>query len=394
MNVRYEMLVLVVLLLALLPVTERVRKLHGSEASYEKARVNLSFIASASAEITGLQEMVYKEKPLPKLSRSVPDDTVSRELYTQRPTADAAAEPNFARVSFAASSLVVSRNGKNLDESGVIRLQPGDHIETCPKHFAVVSFYPTGSLILFPASRVLIRQDGANMSIKSAEFLFESISGESSFPETVRCFDELLYYQRTAGPVSFGMHCRGGSGIILTAKSGNLRWRCHDTPCEIPEGSGLMGRATAANLSSIHSPDKPFITAAIVVPDQKPDTVGTENTQTEKKKRDGYPARLTWNPVPMADQYLVQIFRKSDAGRSYEFVAMHHRNQLTVHLSKAGKYTARVMAFDYLGVSGNWSEPFVFSMGSGSDDEATGNGTDTDSCDTSEQPVEYDVDGS
>jgi hypothetical protein len=285
----------------------------------------------------------------------------SMERYEAGPIEDTTLvdDPIYARISFAESCLKVTRNEITKYFSETQRLHPGDHIETCSKHFAVIDFYPAGSMTLFPASKLVISPDGTYITLKSAEILFENESGESSFPEAVKCFEESLYHDRGNFPVSFGIHCRGESGMILTAKSGNLWWSCRGTPCEVPQGSGLMGRVTTANYAGLIPPAKPVMTTAYVVPDRFPDDLDT-SMETKPVPTDGYSASIVWNPVPMTDQYLVHIFRETDEKRIHHFVLMHHRNHISIRLPGPGRYLARVMAFDFYGVSGDWSEPIAF----------------------------------
>ncbi len=273
----------------------------------------------------------------------------------------------FANISFATTSLKVTRDGESVDLTETSTLFPGDHIETCARSFAVVDFHPAGSMILFPASMVVINKDGTLLDLKSAEILFENESGISSFPATLRCFDDFMYHHQDYYPVSFGIHCRGESGMILTAKSGSAWWSCKGAPCEVPEGSGLMGRVTTANYSSVTLPPKPVITTAYVVPDLVPEVLDSKEVNGIGQKS-GYTATIMWNPVPMADQYVVHIARIKGGDMIHQVMTLHHRNQFTAQLPGSGRYFARVMAVDFYGVSGTWSELLAFTADPRSDD--------------------------
>ncbi|TVQ71389.1 MAG: hypothetical protein EA363_06015 [Balneolaceae bacterium] len=271
---------------------------------------------------------------------------------------------HFARVAFSHQCLKVERDGQTLALPENKELLPGDIVETCSRHFALIDFSPAGTMILYPASRATIVSDGSELILKSAEFLFENDLSGSSFPDIVRCFDESLYHNHDAPPVSFGVHCRGESGMILTSKTGTLWWSCRDAPCEVPAGQGLMGRITTANYSRVTLPAQPLITTAYVVPqrqakDPVPDSDPKTAAEVNSEDKSGFSAAIMWNRVDMADQYLVHIYQDTEE-RFHHVLTLHHKNRFTAELPGAGIYIVRVMAVDFYGVSGEWSAPFSF----------------------------------
>ncbi len=277
---------------------------------------------------------------------------------------DIMAPPYFARVAYSHQCLKVERDGQTLVLQKNKELLPGDIVETCSRHFALIDFNPAGTMILYPASRATIVSDGSELMLNSAELLFENDLSESSFPDVVRCFEETLHHNHDAPPVSFGVHCRGESGMILTSKTGALWWSCRDTPCEIPAGQGLMGRITSANYSGVILPAQPHITTAYVVPqrqetDPVPDSDTDAASKIDSKDKSGFSAIIMWNGVDMADQYLVHIYQDAEE-RFHHVLTLHHKNRFTAELPKAGEYNVRVMAVDFYGVSGEWSDPFSF----------------------------------
>ncbi len=268
-------------------------------------------------------------------------------------------DTSFARVSYSHDCMKIKRNGETLGGARDANLLPGDILETCSKHFAIIDFYPGGSMILFPASKAVLDQDGSQLTLNGAEILFENDQTKSSFPEVVRCFDESTYHNSGTVPMSFGIHCRGESGMILTTKIGSMWWSCQGSPCEILAGEGLMGRITTANFSSITLPDRPRMVTAYVVPkwsaSDGPETDAPDTTNKDA----GYTATIVWNPVPMADQYLVHIFEQND-GKIHHSLTLHHRSEIAAEITSPGRYVARVMAIDYYGVTGDWSDPINF----------------------------------
>jgi len=274
------------------------------------------------------------------------------------------AAPYFARTAFSHQCLKVERDGKIIDLPENKELIPGDIVETCSRHFALIEFYPAGTMILYPASRATIVSDGSELLLKSAELLFESDLSESSFPDVVRCFDETLYHIHDAPSVSFGVHCRGESGMILTSKTGSLWWTCRDVPCEIPAGQGLMGRITTANYSEVTLPAQPHITTVYVIPqrqakDPLPDSDPEADAEINSDDKSGFSATIMWNRVEMADQYLVHIYQDTEE-RIHHVLTLHHKNRFAAELPGPGRYIARIMAVDFYGVSGKWSAPFSF----------------------------------
>ncbi len=296
----------------------------------------------------------------------LPDSILPNSILPEdeRTGSDIMAPPPFARVAFSHRCLKVERDGQAHDIPENKELLPGDIVETCSRHFALIDFSPGGTMILYPASRVTMVSDGSELILKSAEMLFENDLPESSFPDVVRCFDETIYHSQDAPPVSFGVHCRGESGMILTSKTGTLLWRCRDAPCEIPAGQGLMGRITTANYSGVMPPAQPHMTTAYVVPqrqtkDSVPDSDPEADAEIHSEDKTGFSATMMWNPVDMADRYLVHIYQDTEE-RIHHVLTLHHKNRFTAELPEAGRYVARVMAVDFYGVSGEWSDPISF----------------------------------
>ena len=315
-----------------------------------------------------------------------PPDTIM--LIDEKNGTDIMVPGHFARIVFSHPTLKIIRNGEKLEFPENKELLPGDIIETCPKHFAMVEFRPAGTMTLFPASRVSILSDGSELALYSAEVLFESNLTETTFPGKLRCFDETLHHSHDPPPVSFGVHCRGESGMILTSKAGTLLWNCRDAPCEISAGQGLMGRITTANYSKVMPPAQPNIKTTYVVPHLQTKDRDGEPDQAEDPgpdQKSGFSATIMWNRVDMADQYLVHIYQDTK-GRRHHVLTLHHKNRFTAELSEPGRYTVRVMAVDYYGVSGEWSDPVSFTA---DNDELILNGSeDTLDALSPENPVQ------
>ncbi len=256
----------------------------------------------------------------------------------------------FASVTYSHSCLKVIRENKRVASDPGSELMPGDIVETCAKHFAVLNFQPEGSMILFPSSIVVVSPDGTKLTLKSAEILFEYDTITTSFPEIIHCFDESLYHVEGSPPLSFGVHCRGESGMILTSKRGSLWWNNHGKPFEISESTGIMGRVTTANYSRITLPEQPVIMDSIVV---------TPATARDTASINGSNVTLRWTPIAMTDQYLVHIYQ-NDSQKTHHVVTLHHSNQFSTILSGAGDFEIRVMAIDFYGVTGAWSLPYSF----------------------------------
>lgn len=270
----------------------------------------------------------------------------------------------FARIAYSHHCLKVVRDGKSLDIPEKHELLPGDILETCSRHFALIDFSPGGTMILYPASRVTMAPDGSELITKSGEFLFDNDLPETSFPDIVRCFEESLHHSHDAPPVSFGVHCRGESGMILTSKAGTLWWSCRDAPCQISAGQGLMGRITTANYSEVMTPAQPRMATAYVVPRRQEKELITEDDPKAAEKnlsdeKSGFSATIIWSRVDMADKYLVHIYQDTEE-RIHHVLTLHHNNQFTVDLPEAGQYAAKVMAVDFYGVSSEWSDPISF----------------------------------
>ncbi len=286
---------------------------------------------------------------IPELVKLVNDSSVLQKTRIDTTTMK---ESSFAEISYSHSSLKISRDDTLLDLTTDTGLLPGDIVETCARHFAILDFHPDGILILYPSSRIAFGSDGTDIILKGAELHFENHAHTSSLPKILRCYDKSIYPSE-GPPVSFGVHCRGESGMIVASKQGSVWWNCRREPCEIKAGSGIMGRITTANYSHITLPEKPIILDSIVA---KPDTT------IESVAPKMYHVSFQWSSVPMADQYLVHIYQNlpNQVRKKHHTATLHHRNEFSTLLSESGEYTIRIMAIDFYGVSGNWSTPYTF----------------------------------
>ncbi len=283
---------------------------------------------------------------------------VNNDSFSQEMAADTiiTRESFFANISYFHNCLKVIRDDAQLDVTTDTKLLPGDVVETCARHFAILDFHPDGILILYPSSKIGFDPEGTHITLKGAELHFENHAHTSSIPEILHCFDESIYHSEEPPPVSFGVHCRGESGMILASKQGSVWWSCQGKPCEIKQGNGVMGRFTTANYSSITLPEKPIILDSIVA---QTDTI----IDTAAKKK--HHVAFQWSSIPMADHYLVHIYQKlpNQVQKKHHMVTLHHKNEFSTLLPESGEYTIRVMAIDFYGVSGNWSTPFTFVIG-------------------------------
>lgn len=256
----------------------------------------------------------------------------------------------FARIAFAHQSLRIERSGQRIDVEVGDEIQPGDIIETCAKHFSLIEFPDHASMIIFPSSRLVFEPDGKSFNLKDAEIHFESKVTGSSYPDVFHCFNDTFTHDADEQVVSMGIHCRGESGIILTSKKGSLRWLCQGKPCELSDGQGLMGRVITANLDQIELPARTVISAPLIL-----------STSADKDTASGsvYTADFWWSPVPMTDRYMVHI-KQTHPSAVHHQLGMHARNRFSSELPGPGNYSIRVMAVDFYGVSGDWSEPVEF----------------------------------
>lgn len=275
-------------------------------------------------------------------------------------------ESFFARISYSHSCLNVLRDNEHVDMRDETGLLPGDVVKTCARHFAILDFHPDGLMILYPSSKIVLDPGGNDIILKGGEIQFENDAKTTSFPSTLHCYDESMYHVEGSAPVSFGVHCRGDSGMILVSKKGSLWWNYQGNPYEITDGNGVMGRITTANYSSITLPDRPIIIDSIVA-----QPVEAKDTVAEKV----YSASFRWTPVPLADQYIVHIYQDDTQHMQtmHHLVTLHHRNEFSTELPESGDYKIRVMAIDFYGVSGDWSPALSFvigDQGSGASGEA------------------------
>lgn len=272
----------------------------------------------------------------------------------------------FAKVTYSHDCLKIIRNKESIDATRNIALLPGDKLETCSRHFAMVDFYPGGTMTLFPASNLVLKEEGSYLSLMGAEILFENDQNKTTFPEVVSCFGETMYHNQGTARVSFGVHCRGESGLILTSKEGSIWWSCKGTPCEVLAGEGLMGRITTANFASVTLPDQPRMTTAYVVPNHTAPDIHPQDDNAAIQNESGFTATIIWSPVSMADQYLVHIYQENDS-RIHHTLTTHHQNQFSTELPYPGLYLARVMAIDFYGVTSRWSDPVTVIVEPGAD---------------------------
>ena len=286
-------------------------------------------------------------------------------------------------LSFSNQPLRVIRNKEVHEMVSGNLLRPGDIIETCARHFAQIAFPPGGTLILFPSSQLIYSEDAESLILKDAEIHFENKGYRSNdkiistnIPERIYCFEHEITHSGTKRyPVSFAVNCRGDTGMILTSKKASLKWRCASLECDVKENSGIMVQAASVKYTIINLPGRPEL--------KRNDAANSGSNPDEKLQNPGQ-VLLEWSPVAMADHYVVHLYKTSGdplmhphktAGDSLEYprktagdslehllLKRSHTNRYKIDQLPAGTYAFRVMAIDYYGVSGLWSDVLIFNI--------------------------------
>lgn len=264
-------------------------------------------------------------------------------------------------LAFSSQPLRVVRNNEVHELVPGNSLKPGDVIETCARHFALIAFPPGGNLILFPSSQLMYSGDAESLILKDAEILFENsshpLNDDSSItniPEKLYCFEhELSHYGTTQYPVSFAVSCRGDTGMILTAQKASLTWKCARIDCKVEQNTGIVVQAASVTYTAINLPDRPEI--------KKVSGITGESSLDEIIEISGLTI-LEWTPVAMADHYLVHLYEIAGDSLEHLQIIRSHTNHHEIDQLPAGLYAFRVMAIDYYGVTGSWSETLLFRL--------------------------------
>ncbi len=252
------------------------------------------------------------------------------------------------RVLLSQGTLSVTRDQEKLLLPNGSTLLVGDTIETRSNQFAVIHFPSEAVMIVHPVSMVTLNSP-SSLHLISADIQFESGNSLAPFPDNVTCFDTRVTHtgsQKAAA--SFMLQCRGQSGIILASHSGSQQLDCHNKSFQVSAGGALMGRASSSGFEEALLPDQPIIT----------DSAGIEKYQPSDLI---YKHRLHWQPIPMADQYLLQVSRIDiDENTPVHWFQYQRERQTPIDSLSPGSYKIRVAAVDYYGVMGSWSDPFYF----------------------------------
>ncbi|MFO8030246.1 MAG: hypothetical protein R6U28_10310 [Cyclonatronaceae bacterium] len=362
MHLRLLFLLLVAVLIAFYAEANKDGMLFPSDEHDASVLTPIPPNASVVLQASNQDDLVPDTLSIPE---SAPDDTVSSfetapdvktlsdTLLSQqqhRDSTDSTEQQPFARIAFAHQSLRIERSGQRVDVEVGDEIQPGDVIETCAKHFSLLEFPDHASMIIFPSSRLVYEPDGKSFTLKDAEIHFESMAAGSAYPDAFHCFDDTFTHNADEQAVSMGIHCRGESGVILTSKKGSLQWLCQGQPCELSDGQGLMGRVITANLDQIELPARTVISLPLVL---------SATADQDTVSGSAYTADFWWSPVPMTDRYLVHI-KQTYPHAVHQELEMHALNRYSSELPGPGNYTIRVMAVDFYGVSGDWSDPVEF----------------------------------
>ncbi len=259
-------------------------------------------------------------------------------------------------ISYSDGGLNVIRDGDSLRFTAGDTLLPGDNLETGSRQFAVIQFDKSNSIIIHPSSFVKFSSTGSTLHTLSASIQVDRYS-EERLPLIV-CFDDTLTHvdSESIQNHSFGMQCRGESGITISSRKGVLRWNCAVQPCDIPAGKGLAGSISATVFEFVDIPEQPDISFTFTA-----DTVPAMQSESRANA-------FEWPPVTLADRYLAHIFNYSNDRyddrkiKKHHSLKMLHNNEIEVSGLDSGSYYIRVLAIDFYGVSGQWSDPVPFEL--------------------------------
>lgn len=255
----------------------------------------------------------------------------------------------FPQVTYSDGGLKIIRDEVEIELSRGNLLLPGDRLETAPKQFALIQFPPGGLLTVFPSSTMVLGPDLDTIRLKNAEIYYEMDSTGTIFPDILECYDARMSPLRLSNQtVSFALHCRGESGITLSTMQGKVLWLSHNRQYVVNYEEALVGRATSANFTRVHQPLKPEIIDSI-------------NYESDPEIETTMHPHFHWKGVPEADQYLIHIYRNDPESPFHQFTYLHSNEYIADNLL-SGTYYFQVMAIDYYGVAGIWSEPVLFEI--------------------------------
>ncbi len=258
---------------------------------------------------------------------------------------------HFPTIEYCDGPLRVARNGETISLPNLETLMPGDAIETGSNQFAVLRFPDSWLMIVHPHSRITLSKDRNALILNDANVHVEMDSRYETEPrniEMLQCFDARIAPITSSQSISFGLQCRGESGISVTSQSGAVALASHDRYYEISSGNALVGRATSDKYQETPQPDQPKMIIA-------------SNSNIESQTDEVKAVRFNWQSVSMADQYLIHIYQEQEDPIKHKF-RIQRTNEYTTSDIESGSYFFRVLAIDYYGVSGSWSEPVPFQV--------------------------------
>ncbi len=226
-------------------------------------------------------------------------------------------------------------------------LLPGDEMETCAGQFAVIDFQSTGYMIVHPVSNVKLDAGENIVRLRNADIHLEQRVNSSGVMPKIACYDaEVSATYHATDTISFGMQCRGESGITISIHRGSLLLQSNSRRYDLAQGMAVSGRATSDTYTEVSQPGRPVFTDFI---------------ENESLRMDEEPSSRSfrWRPVSMTDQFLIHIYSPF-AERPVHQIRYVNNNEFAVDSLLPGSYHIRVLAVDYYGVTGNWSEPLPF----------------------------------
>lgn len=252
---------------------------------------------------------------------------------------------------FSNEPLKLFRKQEELSLSQNQVLLPGDRMETSYMQFAVLRLSDGSGLIIHPLSRISLSDNGKKIILTDADIHF-NYSGENSTPpeiDTIQCFGNRISVPFDGESLSFGVQCRAESGLVFSAQDGSMYLHSEEKSHKMNEGHALLGRTTSNDFMEVSIPARPQII----------DSAHAQSPEIPESNES--PIHFHWQDVSMTDHYLVHIHRQNSDEAKHLF-HLQKANHFTPGQLSPGTYLLRVIAIDYYGVSGSWSEPQVFDI--------------------------------
>ncbi|MDI6400443.1 hypothetical protein QLX67_00415 [Balneolaceae bacterium ANBcel3] len=263
---------------------------------------------------------------------------VSLPPATSLDSTDKKSSESVGYISYTSSPLSAIRNDEPVELSHGSPIYSSDQIMTESRQLTILRISEIGDLFVLPLSQITIEDNGHSLILSSADAYFESA------PEQIRTHIDCFQNNLSGYSFSAGIQCREQSGIIFSLLNGFAQLETTARQSfTLHSSRAVSGRAVQGSFSEIEIPDRPTLTHIA-----KQDSAGQE-------------LAIQWDPVDMADQYLIHIFSDNLENETH-FLTLHptHRFLIDSVLEDEGEYYIRVSAIDYYGVSGLWSTTASF----------------------------------